>query len=92
VVEKMKDMPYGSVWMCAEDFSRALYERGRFLCWIFKLVVGKYAYREYEMMIAMIEISTGLKPDIGYGLEECNYHKRTMEELRAGWIGSSSTK
>ena len=73
-----------SVYMCALDFILALNERGRFLNWLFRLVVGRYAYREYEIMRAILEFD-GYKTDLEYGLEGCEYHKLSSSEVLAEW-------
>ena len=69
---------------CALDFCRALQERGKIRNWIFKLLVGKYAYREYELLRFHLGRS-GFDLDMDYGLERCNYHTRTMKQIEEGF-------
>jgi hypothetical protein len=42
------------VTACALDFCRALRQRSRLMRWVFRLAVGRYAYREYELMEANV--------------------------------------
>jgi len=69
--------------MCALDFCRALNERSWLAKFIFRLAIGKYAYREYELM----EFHLNLEYDTNfeYGLEDCGYHKKTMEQIIKEW-------
>lgn len=78
-----------SIYACAIDFARALYERNNLWKWLFRIAVGKYAYREYELLVLNMKI-TGLGDDIGYGLENCSYHKKSMKEIEEGWNNASS--
>lgn len=80
-----------AVYGCAIDFARALYERNRFWKWLFKFAVGRYAYREYELLVWNMEMG-GLGDDIGYGLEDASYHKKSMKAIRkdGGWSDVSN--
>ena len=82
-------MNYGSIAMCAIDFIRALRQRGKIIFWVFRIIVGKYAYREFELLSMFLEIG-GANPTFDYGLEDMDYHKKSMEELRKGWIDEIS--
>lgn len=75
---------WGSIAMCALDFCRALRERGKLRNWIFKLLVGKYAYREYELLLLNLQYS-GFYPEFDYGLEDCEYHKKTIQQIKDNW-------
>ena len=70
--------------MCALDFCRALNERGWLAKLLFRLAVGRYAYREYELMYMNIKFE-GYSPELEYGLQDMDYHKKTMKEIIAGW-------
>lgn len=64
--------------MWAEDFVLALLDRP-FLAKIFlRVVFGKYAYREFCGLVETIDANLGghvLKGNIGYGLQNMDYHK-----------------
>lgn len=77
-------MNYSSITMCALDFVRALRERGKFWNWIFRLAVGRYAFREFELMSANLEWSS-LSPEFDYSLEDADYHKMTMRQIKEEW-------
>ena len=69
--------------MCTLDFCRALNERNRFAKLLFRLAVGKYAYREYELMEAHMNLEHDTHFE--YGLEDCEYHKKTMKQITEEW-------
>ena len=70
--------------MCAVDFCRALNERSWFYKWLFRLAVGKYAYREYELLFENLKRESHM-PDRSYELEEMSYHKKSMAEIIKEW-------
>jgi hypothetical protein len=70
--------------MCALDFCRALNERGWLAKLLFKFAVGKYAYREYELLKMHLTFE-GYDPEFEYGLQDVGYHKKSMKEIIAGW-------
>ena len=57
----------------AVDFCRAMNGRNRFLKLLFRLAVGKYAYREYQGMRRALADSERY-PDWEYELENADYH------------------
>jgi len=57
----------------ANDMCRALNERNRFWKWLFRLSLGKYAYREYIGMIHMLNRAE-YHPEFEYALEHAAYH------------------
>ena len=69
--------------MCALDFCRALNERSWLAKILFRLAVGKYAYREYELMEAHLNFEHDTHFE--YGLEDASYHKKTMLEIMTEW-------
>ena len=70
-----------SAW--ANDMCRALNERNRFWKWLFKLSLGKYAYREYVGMTSILE-RAGYYPEGEYALEDAKYHNEPEREWRYG--------
>ena len=58
----------------AQDFACALNERPIWAKWLFRFVVGRYAYREFFGLLKALE-DNGNYPYWGYMLEENNYHK-----------------
>lgn len=68
--------------MSALDFCRALNERGWFARLIFRLAVGKFAYREFEIMEANLNLQYDTHSE--YGLEDCEYHKKSMKQIING--------
>ena len=81
----MDNSPYASVFMTALDFMRKIHEHSKIRQFLFKIICGKYAYREYEIMSLMFEFS-GHSLDFGYGLENCEYHKKSISEIKKGWV------
>jgi hypothetical protein len=73
----------GIMVMCALDFCRALNERGWPAKILFRLAVGKYAYREYELM--EMNINCEYDTHFEYGLEDASYHKKTIEQITKEW-------
>ena len=69
--------------MCALDFCRALNERSWLAKILFRLAVGKYAYREYELM--EMNINCEYDTHFEYGLEDASYHKKTIEQITKEW-------
>ena len=70
-----------SAW--ANDMCRALNERNQFWKWLFKLSLGKYAYREYVGMINMLDKGK-YYPEWEYALEDAKYHSQPEWEWRYG--------
>jgi hypothetical protein len=70
--------------MCALDFCRALNERGWLAKLLFRLAVGKYAYREYEFLEASLN-KQGFDTKLSYGCEDMEYHKLTMKQIIEDW-------
>lgn len=71
--------------MCALDFCRALNERGWIARLLFRFAVGKYAFREYELLVINLELRGGYDTKFDYGLEDCKYHKKTIRQIRNEW-------
>jgi hypothetical protein len=61
-----------SAW--STDFVRALGERPKIMKWLFKLVIGRYAWREFAGMYKAIPY-----PEFGYDLKNNEYHKEHPE-------------
>lgn len=70
--------------MCALDFCRALNKRNWLAKLLFRLAVGKYAYREYELLKLNLK-RDGHNPEYDYGLEDMDYHKETMKQIIDEW-------
>jgi len=66
--------------MSALDFCRAINERGRLWKLLFRLAAGKFAYREYELLILNLSVG-GNDPYFEYGCKECSYHKKPMQKI-----------
>jgi len=65
-----------SAW--AMDFWYAFLDRPKFLRWIAKIAMGKYAYRElYEIKVCFENVD--LLPNIGYSLKHMDYHKDKVD-------------
>jgi hypothetical protein len=61
------------VW--ALDFTRAVADRPLIYRLLFRLIIGKYAIREFYGLIQKLrEIGYAIEPG-WYGLEECEYQK-----------------
>ena len=80
---KLSDKSYEElvfpVFPWALDFTRKIYEFGKFRRLLFRLIVGKYAFREFIGMATRCEQTNG-GVWFGYGLEKCDYHKE-----KVGW-------
>lgn len=63
--------------MSALDFVRALRGRPWLFRMLFRLAVGRYAYRE-AVFIQQNLHDAGDYPDFDYGLEDCEYHRRKL--------------
>ena len=70
-----------SAW--ANDMCRALNERNRFWKWLFRLSLGKYAYREYVGMTNIL-LKAKYYPKAEYALEDAKYHDDPEWEWRYG--------
>ncbi len=69
-----------STVMWAEDFVYALEERPKIFKWIFKLAIGKFAWREFAGMVESLIICGGYIPrDVGYNCIDQEYHKDKFE-------------
>ena len=58
------------------DFVRAMWDKPLFVRLLFRIIIGKYAYREFVGLMQFLDKTgdwAGL--DFGYGLEGCQYHK-----------------
>ena len=67
---------YGAIISWAEDFYYALEERPKIFRWLFKIIIGKYAWREFLGLIECMLIGGHIMLYYaGYGLEEQDYHK-----------------
>lgn len=75
---------YGHVYMCALDFCRALRERGKLLNWLFKIIIGRYAYKEYVIMRTVIN-HDGYNTNFEYDCESCDYQNKSIKQIEAEW-------
>jgi hypothetical protein len=76
---------YISTVAWAQDFVYALEERPKIFKWIFKLTIGKYAWREFLGMVETLIRSGGYYPNhVGYSCAKQEYHKdhRTLWGLK----------
>ena len=58
------------------DFVRAMWDKPLFVRLLFRIIIGKYAYREFVGLMQFLDKTgdwAGL--DFGYSLEGCEYHK-----------------
>lgn len=67
-------IPWGTLAMWSIDFIRAIRERPIFAKILFRVCIGKHAYREFIGMIDSFQ-SAGFSPYFGYSLEDMEYHK-----------------
>ena len=74
------DNTYGSVLACGLDFTRKIHEHSKFRKWLFRLICGKYAYREYELMVLNLDLGE-FYPYFPYELDDCSYHKENMKDI-----------
>lgn len=65
----------GATTAWAQDFNYALNDRPWICKWLFRLIVGKYAWREFKGMVQCIAMSGGWVQNIGYSLRDMDYHK-----------------
>lgn len=64
----------------AEDFVYALEERPKIFKWIFKIAIGKFAWREFAGMVESLIICGGYMPkNVGYCCKDQEYHKDKFE-------------
>jgi hypothetical protein len=63
---------YWRLYAWSIDLVRKLYEMGRIRKWLFRLIIGRYAWTEY---VGLIETLGERECLFGYGLEGCEYHK-----------------
>ena len=69
------------IYACELDFIKKIKEHSKFRQFLFQLVCGRYAYREYELMCLNYELE-GTDLSLGYGLEDCEYHKKSIKTIR----------
>ena len=65
---------YGRITMWALDFVRAARERPFWAMILFRLALGRYAYREFIGLMDALDRGS-LSPYLGYELEESDWHK-----------------
>jgi hypothetical protein len=71
---------YISTVAWAQDFVYALEERPKIFKLLFKLAIGRFAWREFVGMVEMLMKSGGYTPNcIGYFCEDNDYHKEHPE-------------
>jgi hypothetical protein len=63
----------GAIVMAALDFLRALNERPLWVKLLFRIVVGRHAYREFLFIVTNCR-EDGYDPTMDYGLEFVSYH------------------
>ncbi len=70
----------------AGDFIRAAVERPLWARLLFRMAVGRYAYREFIGMIHVLR-NDGHYFNIGYGLEKGDWHKdhTPLDWRKAAW-------
>jgi hypothetical protein len=59
----------------AEDFWMALLERPKFIRWLVKILVGRYAWNELVGIKQTFEKDNFPLKEHGYDLKRCDYHK-----------------
>ena len=67
--------------MWSQDFVLALLDRPFLAKILLRIVFGKYAYREFCGLVQAVDFNLGghvLKNNIGYSLEDMEYHKDKM--------------
>lgn len=77
VDEHYVEMSRVGAW--ALDFCRAVNERHTILKRLFRLIIGKYAMREFYGMWQALE-KAGYYPEFNYELEDCDYNKEKVPE------------
>lgn len=71
---------YASTIMWTVDFIYALEDRPKIFKWLFKVAIGKYAWREFCGAVkSMIETGTYTPNIIGYSLQDMDYHQEKPE-------------
>ena len=74
---------YGATIAWAEDFVYALESRPQIFKRLFKLAIGKYAWREFVGMVeTLIQCGGHLPKNVGYSLSNMDYHKERPELWR----------
>lgn len=74
-IEAMK-VGNGATIAWAEDFVYAVEERPWILKFIFRLAVGRFAWREFMGMVEALITSGGFYPkNVGYSCDDQEYHK-----------------
>lgn len=68
--------------MCALDFVRKMNEHSQIRRWLFRLVIGRYAWREYRLLEVNL-IKSGWRTDFRYSCEGTDYNQRTDAEFEA---------
>jgi len=56
------------------DFARKIFEMSFVRRWLFRLICGRYAFREFMGLCKALE-QGGRSMYFGYGLEDVDYHK-----------------
>ena len=62
-----------SIWSL--DFIRAMNERPTLIKYLLRLILGKYAYREFVGLVEAFEKDGWYDPFMCYGCEGVDYHK-----------------
>ena len=70
----MINTPWGALAMWSLDFIRAVRERPLLAKILFRICLGKYAYREFIGMMDTFQ-GAGYSPYYDYSLESADYHK-----------------
>ena len=78
----MNDEAVAVCW--ATDFVSALKERPLVMRLLFRLVAGRYAYREFLGLVKELS-GTGYYPGLDYELKDMDYHN---EPLPLDWVDS----
>jgi hypothetical protein len=79
------DEPYDWVLFAwAIDFIRCIEEMPKWRKILIKLILGKYASREYVGMREHLDEQQIDQSQWGYGLENCDYHKEKWMWLKNG--------
>ena len=58
-----------------QDFVYALNDRPWIFKWLFKIAIGRYAWREFVGMVETLILSGSFVTGIGYSLIDQDYHK-----------------
>lgn len=73
-MSEYKGTSWGVLAVWSLDFIRAIWSRGVLAKVLFRISLGKYAYREFIGMMDAFE-REGFSPYYGYDLENQQYHK-----------------